>query len=477
MTTLEPLPDDHPARPLIAWTCHLLDAAADVVYDPVRARLSALVPHLPDLDVGPLLYEYSTHYLFDVRAVVGRIIDLAELCERDPSFPWGTLDLPPLREAVKLADLPWKLREGARFYVEDYKPVPWAKELEPIAGHFAHLSKETPGLIAYTQDDAKGKADIQTEIKPGRYLKRFYPHLSEAEIRRLAGGVPRPATLMIARTADEIENIYVTGPHSCMAHPAGHFEGPCHPVRVYGDSDLQLAYVAPDGGKPTARALIWPERKSFARIYGDYQLLEPLLVAEGYERDDFEGARIRRIPVEAGDNTRVVMPYIDNPHNFGEIDENWLEIGGPYAASTTTGVAILEELSVCEHCDERTNETFRVGDQEWCEGCFEEDSFRSQYSGDAFNNAEACEVAVGRRNGTLRIETWSDGEAQDEATFCDGSHQYYRTDRFSFVELKNGDTWEAEYFAEHGNPEDALPPDPVPVPDNDNPAAADRAAA
>ncbi len=79
----------------------------------------------------------------------------------------------------------WRQRELGRFFTGYYERVPWDKEIEPIKDHFVHLAKKFPGQIAYTPQDTQGRHDMQTIDQPGRYLKKFYPHLSDDKIAEL----------------------------------------------------------------------------------------------------------------------------------------------------------------------------------------------------------------------------------------------------------------------------------------------------
>jgi hypothetical protein len=478
MLPIEPLPVFHPTRPLMAWAHCLLSLASGPECERSRVRLAQLLGEVPSVNlVAARTLHADVDSFFDAPAVIRRVVEHADLDARDPQFGWAALDLTGSTPADAMARLPWELREQARFLIGCYEPVPWAAELAPIPGHYAHLSKDKAGLIAFTQDAAKGAADKQTQIKPGRYLTRFYPDLSPADVRRIVNGVSRPATLMIARTADEIEKVYREGPTSCMSRPADEYDGPCHPVRVYGDSDLALAYALPPEGSPKARALIWPERKHFGRIYGDEVLLERLLDEAGYSRGSLAGARIRRIPADPDDDVKVVMPFLDDTRSFGEVDDQWLRISGPYDAGFTCGTAHLEERPVCDRCEERCSDVVNVGGESWCDSCREHDAFASEYSGDEFPLSEECEVIVRRTSRCNISAAWAECERDEYATFCDGSQLYYHSERFEFVELSNGETWEAEYFKLHGDPASAIPPDPAPAAENDNQAAADRVAA
>jgi hypothetical protein len=390
----------------------------------------------------------------------------------DAAFPWPEACL--FVRAISPESLPWRMREEARFLAGNYTPVPWAETLAPIAGHFAHLSAANPGLIAFTDTAEKGEADIQTPMKPGRYLAKFYPQLADHEVRDIQEQMPRTATVYFAVTADDIERVYTTGPSSCMSHEPGHFDSPCHPVRVYGDSDLQLAYLKSKSGVPSARALVWPEKKLIGRTYGHGALLRQQLGRDGYRRGSLAGARIRRIDT-GDDEPGVVMPYIDDDQSFDVVDANWLAIGGTYAAGSTTGVASLTVYTDCARCENRVAEsdTYEVTGETWCESCRDNCAFASDYSGADFPADEQARVLRRTAEGSTTLETWSTSERDELATYCDGSGEWYATADFIFVRLINGQTWAASYFVEHGKPGDLAA-------DNENPpsdGAEGRAAA
>src|SRR5690606_7560176 len=155
-----------------------------------------------------------------------------------------------------------------------------------------------------------------------------------------------------AATPDDIENVYLKGPNSCMSHDLSEFSSPEHPTRVYGDSDLQVAYIVNSSGNISARVLVWPEKKLYGRIYGDEDRMSDMLEEAGYERGDLDGARIRRIPIR---DRQYVMPYLDEAgQTFGEIrkdngdiDTDFFEIGGRNAADRTDGLGFVTPVSLC----------------------------------------------------------------------------------------------------------------------------------
>lgn len=212
----------------------------------------------------------------------------------------------------------WRQREKARLSMSVYRAAPGWFPSKPE--HFVHVSQNNPLLLAYTQNETKGEADIQTPIKPGKYLKKYYPDFTPERIADLAARWATeftPPTLLLATTADEIERVYTNSPHSCMAYGAEHFAEfgtPFHPARIYAAGDLACAYVERDGAI-TARALVWPERKLAGRIYGDKVRMENALAAQGYTLSDgslnvFDGARLLAERVHTG----FVMPYVDHHH-------------------------------------------------------------------------------------------------------------------------------------------------------------------
>jgi hypothetical protein len=115
-----------------------------------------------------------------------------------------------------------------------------------------------------------------------------------------------------------------------MCHPADNYDSSCHPVRVYGAGDLAIAYLEPEKGHVTARALCWPARKIFGRVYGDDGKLIPMLESAGFSAIDrhsktsFNGAKLLRIEDDYG----FVCPYLDDPNYGVEDDGDFLRIGG-----------------------------------------------------------------------------------------------------------------------------------------------------
>lgn len=477
----------HPSRPLLAW-CQLLLKQCSLPASTAHDALSpaAISDRLQEIsepaihDVIDLKHTLqmvaSADMMFNLSHILERVIEAFELVAVDSGFPWRETASLAFPDGIEAYELPWRIREQGRLITGYYKPVPWSAMLDPIDDHYVHMSLENPMLIAYTRNDSKGEQDLQTTMKPGRYLAQFYPSLASHTVRDLQSGILRDAELKFAVTADDIEDIYVRGPSSCMSHEASHFDGPCHPVRVYGESDIQLAYVTGSHDRPTARSLVWPAKKYHSRVYGDECLLTHLLQAAGYERHSLKGARLHRIENDPDDDS-VVIPYLDDTRSFDIVDEHWLRIGGPYDGSTTNGIAALEERAVCERCNDCDDELTRVEGEYWCGRCCDYNAVFSEYSNRYYRDAEQCYVVVTREDGRNLEASWTENERDEHATLCEGSQQYYQTDRFEFVELENGETWVAWYYEQHGDPDDRPSAITKTAADNDNVAVEERDAA
>ena len=182
-------------------------------------------------------------------------------------------------------DLDWVNRES---YRQRKRKMPlwkneyfWRVNENRHCYHFVHVSEADPTLLCYTENKDKGERDIQTSIKPGRYLTRYFKNvLTAKEIAfyatwQVAGARPKSELseleLKFALTPDEIANVYDRGPLSCM--DSRHYHNKDNPVRLYGAGDLAIAYL--EGTPPMrssvhnvlARCLVWPDKKVASRVY------------------------------------------------------------------------------------------------------------------------------------------------------------------------------------------------------------------
>ncbi|BCJ91815.1 hypothetical protein IZ6_25500 [Terrihabitans soli] len=347
------------------------------------------------------------------------------------------------------AEVDWRSREQARFDSGHYVKVPWVGENwfdGKYPDHFVHVSVENSGMVAYTESDEKGAADRQNQVRVGRYLERFFSkELTSADIARLSAEFSdlfEENLLLFAKTADEIEHVYITGPNSCMAHKAEDYNSPFHPVRVYAAGDLAVAYMTREG-KITARSLCWPEKKIRSTIYGDSVRLTRLLQEAGFyhSNDGFTGAKIRKIAHGDG----YVMPYIDAAEGVVDCGDHFeISFGSnvDYAADDTNGLT----CPIGEYCEyygeNRNEESYYIRDRQenWCETALENYGFTCAMTDHHYSE----DVAVYMANG----ETWSESAFNRFGGVCARTEENYHLE--DLVEMANGDHWHIDQFAEHG---------------------------
>ena len=253
------------------------------------------------------------------------------------------------RTGTPIAWLWPKLRERTRRVegASTYEVRTWALLSLPGWGeldkkHWFHLSQTDPEALAYFQTDDKLRRDISTKISVGRFVKKFWPHLLDHEVRDIVNVYRNEVgkrNVKFSTDPSEIVRIYEYGPRSCMRGMD------C--VRIYGDSpDLAVAYLGDlEAREISARAVVWPTQKRYVRIYGD-DLLRVSLERMGYRSGDLEGARVRLIE----EHGRIVMPYLDGPQSADE-DGDWLILteDGDIGCSNTNGYASggRERCSCC----------------------------------------------------------------------------------------------------------------------------------
>ena len=261
-------------------------------------------------------------------------------------------------------------------------------EKEPFA---VHKSLTQPGMIAFYDSVEKAEARRETIMKVGKFLTKYYSdRLTQDEIRALAERYQAEINeegreLTFARTEDEIEEVYVNGPHSCMAKPAcGHFESDVHPVRVYAAGDLAIAHIG-----TCSRALCWPEKKIYGRPYGNTEAarknLETALEAQGYvyAPSKFHGAKLLRI--EQDDS--FVVPYLDNGFHVTDCGEYMImDARDGILADSQSGLLNASEYcarcgdsfspdgsnddSLCNYCYENTTYCDSCGERVSCDETF-----------------------------------------------------------------------------------------------------------
>lgn len=353
----------------------------------------------------------------------------------------------------------------AHAYLHRFISSPWANKpvflenIERWIESFPVPSLSVPGLVAYFQDANKRARDIQTPIKPGKYLKKFFGDiLSEAEIHEMAmewSNEYAARELFVTQDADEIERVY-RGKYngSCMHFGSGCYAGDEHPARVYAGPDLGIAYIG-DTDSVDGRCLIWPSKKLyFPKFYGDSHRMEAALVAKGWkagDEGDFEGARLQRLPYGDG----FILPYLDTAEAVRD-NGQWLIIddGGNIGARNTNGLS--DGIEICDDCEEQCDDRTYIGsvDRCVCEYCRDSNYFYCDEMDDYYPDDQRVEVE-GYSYDYLSQSGVERAVSRGVLFFCDLSETYYSSNNYEQVELTDGSTAEASraerdgYFCEY----------------------------
>lgn len=245
-----------------------------------------------------------------------------------------------------IEDKDWRAREAARDNLVDLSPF----GLENIPDHFLHISKknnedDTTLVVSFTLNEEKGRQNRQESGRRiGRYLKEFYPHLSDDEITYLSGQINaryNGQQVLIARTREEIRRVYEQSRNhcpSCMTYNIGNYSGynsnqDVMPVEAYAGPDLAVAYMLDKHGNVTARTVCWPEKNLHSRVYsGDTQKFKSILKAMGWSEGSLKGARMTPIHIgEYGNRNYYAMPYVDSDNQYVSFDGDYFYIGEGYA--------------------------------------------------------------------------------------------------------------------------------------------------
>lgn len=362
----------------------------------------------------------------------------------------------PLRIA-RIVNDSWRIREALRFDNGVYKPLPaiiiqagWFVNSEADKNHFAHRANCDPAKIAYTESPEKGMEDKQTVIPINRYLARYFgDKLRSEDIAKISALYTTPGhTLTIGNDAESFRFAYSgqdvcsesSSYLSCMRYTANYFGTPCHPAEAYAAGDLAIAYITSpdDSAKVLARAVIWPVKGQFVRVYGVDETvrvaLTDLLESRGYERaDDWRGARIRAIGFE----DRLVMPYIDGDITSLEYDDDDDDMAisrhGNVDGSSTRGWTQNSSGRItCEHCGDRTHEddTTRVGNEIWCDSCVSDSAIFCEYDEEYYPDSYNFTVVMTDRG----EQTWHESNIR-RAFLCEREDVYYCSRDFDSIEV------------------------------------------
>jgi hypothetical protein len=360
----------------------------------------------------------------------------------------------------------WRMREAGRLRNGIYTPLPrsitesaWWQGSKPAREHFAHMASDGE-RIAYTQSPEKGMDDKQNVLSITKYLAKYFGDvLKPHEIAKIADvALGNNLRLVIKNDRESFRFAYIgqevanesSSFRSCMR--LSFSELPCHPAEAYAAGDLAIAYIPDprDSDKILARAIVWPARKEFVKIYGVDERarnnLENLLDADGYTRaDDFEGASLRAITFDS--ETKIIIPYLDGDAQHAEYDgSRTMEIvrSGNVDGTTTSGYTRIASRFTCDNCQDDADEDDiqDVQGETWCQYCVDNHAFYCNRSDEYYPDSESSEEVIVSSRG--RVETWHADAVAEYAFYCDRTEAYFCQNNFTGIEVNttNGaETW------------------------------------
>jgi hypothetical protein len=313
--------------------------------------------------------------------------------------------------------------------------------------HFLHISKTDTLKIAYTISPEKGMLNVQTQKTVARYvigdlemdetLATYIDAIHKAKYKK--------TELYFAKGKDIVEiykSLYNTGVGSCMTKPDDLYDSFCHPMLVYSEGDISLAYIKDENDRIVARTLVWENKKIYSRMYGDYMKLREALEVLGYNcNDNFHGAKLKLIK-DTEKKDRIVMPYLDGCQSFSMIDDEFIMIDdeGEYYATETNGFSKEGKVyAICENCEDEITEednvvtvyTSRRRSQTWCRHCANDSAIVCNNTYELIHSDNVRHV-----DGYYYAE-WI---VEDECNLCEYTQEYTFSNVTSVIINENGDT-------------------------------------
>ncbi|MCP4342898.1 MAG: hypothetical protein GY799_29450 [Desulfobulbaceae bacterium] len=321
------------------------------------------------------------------------------------------------------------------------------------------INLSLPGLISFDEDTMMFQAYLTQDdfvrmraqkIKIGRYFKRTGMY-TDTDVNIMTNKIKstvhaqKNAKLEFATEPDDIAQVYIDGPHSCMAEKDDFYGLPYHPTYVYGAGDIALAYVKIND-RIVARCLTNIEENTYSTPYGNDYLIETLLEEKGYTTGDLDGCRILAIDLDDGG---FLMPYIDNASEVGDHDGGYFTIGAWGTPCNNTNGSTQDGYS-CDHCGDCCDED----DMIWIEGpsitvcsysCAEECGYILTGDSDELVDADDCVYceSTGRMHYDLDYlvcvdDNWYTADDED-IVYSEQDDEYYKRDDYTYVDCV--DSW------------------------------------
>lgn len=320
------------------------------------------------------------------------------------------LEQPSTGPVIRASQVPfYALRELWRVYSGEYARLPDSILSKLPADIYLHevphlaIKGSNAGKIAYTENARKGEEDVQSVMKPGKYLRRIMKDrpMNDQQLKEMVADLQSAAHVEIksARLPEDAKWVYINGPDSCMAHAEDRFGETIdldgnwrHPIEALffedGSGNIELLYVEM-GERPAARVLVNTESKEYPAIYtADWMpsaqtLLREHLNEQGYNQCPMalEGVTIPMIKLK---NDAVLCPYIDGGNLGvdllqgdippGDCADKTMIIGGMWQAEYTNGYITNDSAGkICFDCEEpRSDEDMTLVeslDEYVCDDC------------------------------------------------------------------------------------------------------------
>ena len=307
-----------------------------------------------------------------------------------------------------------------------YRPKDW----QQLVLEYPHQAESDRNRLAYTQNEDKGKRDIQTVTTLGKYLTRHFPHIPDHEVRNAVASYSVGGCKIVSTTAEMIQAL-MDGPSSCMSNNWRGSNLDNHPYKVY---DPRLGWglaVRIEDGEVIGRALVYEHdgEKMFVRTYlrpsssDRYSQADDNLNAwlrdQGYEHaSDWDGCLMRYYE---GRHDRPLAPYLDGGikdveviHRDGVKLLRVCENGEYHFESQDGSCTENSDSETCNDCGDRIDD----GDGYWVG--YDESDYVCQHCCD--NNYY---YAYSRRGNQRYINSdyvvHVGDEAYDEDYLCDNS--------------------------------------------------------
>lgn len=357
----------------------------------------------------------------------------------------------------------WREREQKRFDNGEYERVHADIEQHCLPDHFVHVSKDNHMKIAYTKNEIKGMSNVQSQISVKGYLEQ-YTKLKTAEINKLNyEHIQRTIDLELnwAYTPEDIVGVYmnfdssISALCSCMTHSIDYYDSKIHPVSVYGNSDLSLAYLKNDKDETIARTLVYTKKKIYTRVYGSSessQQIHFLLKSQGYKKSYgyYNGEYDGEYDESEGNLSHYKQSFIGA--TVPAIQHKHSKLSYIYVMPYLDEVCYAELVKIkgedkLMFCEEETELYCQ------CSNGLTLDSDYISYN-ESLVYCSKCETDVDAEETKPVVTTygyndWCNCCVSNNSFFCSGTDEYYDNSAYTMVLDTHGNKYEKSYVDKH----------------------------